>query len=327
MPAIIIKRKKREQKTQHHKKPGYQSNDALYRNDPTKRTTFTVDANAFAPSVMLNNSYPILEKGNQSFSDGKYVMDFIETNDNRPLTIKHSINNAKLIKDMLDNGEAMYVCVISSPKSSYRQLAKTYESEQKLEWDPSDLGEPPLFSPMVVSAVSKKIKLNYKKHGVAKEWHGERVTIKKGARLVIGPVIRLDSSLDNIMSFEQDQSLGDGQFKVIADTNNDFNFIVRLARDLHRFMRPTKIRGAHQQHVMTNIMTACLSLLQRKYSEDEQDEGWRSYRNLRSLETSLKEQGIKCLWYEDEFQPEYAATILKPYKLPDPSEEDEQSEI
>ena len=114
------------------------------------------------------------------------------------------------------------------------------------------------------------------------------------------------------MDFVKDQELEEGQFKVEANTDKDFRFKVSLATNLFTFM---KYQGEDtsllRQSIMVNIMTACLSLLQRDYSEVKEE----IYRNLKSLAEYMEKEGIKTLWYNCGFKPELAATKLKPHKV------------
>ena len=182
-----------------------------------------------------------------------------------------------------------------------------------------DLGAPPLFIPLVVTTAEVEITLDAAADGVAALWHGLSVRLLKGAKLLIAPPFQLRSSLLQLLSFELDEHLGDGQFEVRPDTNDGFKFIVALAADLHGFLRhPRALRN--RRNIMTHIVSAALALLRKDYGEDDGEEGWRTHGNLKALADYLEAQGLP-LWV-DGFHPERVATALYPHLFPQSGEED-----
>ena len=73
---------------------------------------------------------------------------------------------------------------------------------------------------------------------------------------------------------------------------------------------------------MTHIVGAALALLQRDYATDDDDEGCRTYPNLKAFAEHLQELGMP-LWDERDYSPERVATALYPHRLPSVEEEDE----
>ena len=72
---------------------------------------------------------------------------------------------------------------------------------------------------------------------------------------------------------------------------------------------------------MTNVVTACLALLQRDFSDDggQEEDGWQSDRNLMALADYLEENDVPHWTEVDDFRPEEVATHLYPHLVEDVS--------
>ena len=284
---------------------------------------YDIEMNAQSASNSIrSHGFPVLEVGNISFPDGRYLLSFKPGKDQASFVISHRIEGAPLISRLLDEGRAQYVCAVSSPISSYRSTHVSKESSHLVHWDLDDLGEPPLFTPMIVSTDSYSLRLREKKDGVHGIWHKQKVRIEKGSRLALGHVIQLRSSILQLISMRENKDLDDGEFFVDAETEQGFRFRVNLNPALHRFLQIQRDNGI-RQHVMTHIVTACLTLLQRDFhSDNDEDGGWKSYRNLRALADYL---ATKCQthWSDSDFKPELIATKLYPHTLPGEIDGDE----
>ena len=275
-----------------------------------------------ASNAIRSHRIPVLETGNISFPNGRYILGFTPGDDQVSFLLNHRIEGASLITRLLDDGYACYVCAVSSPISSYRSTHVSKTATQPIAWDANDLGEPPLFTPMIVSVKSCTIKLSKKDDGVHEIWDKREVTFEKGSRLALGHVIQLRSSILQLMSMQENKDLDNGQFYVDAESEQGFRFRVNLSPDLHRFLQIQRGNGI-REHVMTHIVTSCLTLLQRDFNSDNDDEGgWRSYQNLRAFADYLRGRGLPH-WSEAEFRPESVSTILYPHVLPDESDGDE----
>ena len=275
-----------------------------------------------ASNSIRSHGFPVLEVGNISFPAGRYTQSFKPGADQASFVINHRIEGAPLISRLLDEGKARYVCAVSSPISSYRRTHVSEGSSHLVHWDQNDLGEPPLFTPMIVSTDSCSLLLREKEDGVHEIWDNQKVRIEKGSRLALGHVIQLRSSILQLISMRENGDLADGEFYVDAETEQGFRFRVNLNPNLHKFLQIQRDNGI-RQHVMTHIVTACLSLLQRDFhSDDDEEGGWKSYRNLRALADFL---GTKCQthWSDADFRPEHIATKLYPHILPNETDGDE----
>ncbi len=283
---------------------------------------YTIEVAAPEPSnAVRSHDHPILESGNLSFPNGRYILD-IRLGE-RPFccVIEHRVEGAELIKRLVGAGHARYVCVVSSPISSYRRTHISADALHEVSWNVGDLGESPLLTPMILCMAPCAITIDSDKDGTHRLWNKQRVNLRKGSRLALGSVIQFQSSLLQLLSLREDEHLGEGQFFVDVKTE-PFRFHVRLSTGLHRFLRFPK--DPIRNHIMTHIVTACLALLQDDYSEDDGDTGWQSFRNLKALSDYLEKKGHPH-WSDSEFRPEKVATALYPHILPkvDSGEESE----
>ena len=265
-------------------------------------------------SAVRTHTFPALESGNTSFPEGRYVVGFEPGADASSFTVRHRIEGAKLIEDAIAKGLAQFVCTVASPISSYRVSHVSKSSTQVIGWESGDLGEPPMFTPMVVVAVPFIRTLDRKKDGVHDVWHGCTVSFERGMRLALSDVVLMRSSVLNMLLFEQDPALSNGEFRVEAEDREGFRFRVHLATDLHRFLKYDS-EDPRRGHILTHIVSACLTVLRADYAEDEEEEGgWRSYRGLLAIAAMLEEHGLPH-WSEDDFSPELAATKLYPHRI------------
>lgn len=264
-------------------------------------------------NAIRSHDHPMLEAGNLAFPEGRYFLELQPGDDRSSYVITHRIEGAPLISRLLEHRKARYVCIVSSPISSYRETHVSKQARHEVRWNVDDLGEAPLFTPAIVCYEPQKLTLSANRDGVHNIWDRQRVNLQKGSRLALGSVIQLEASILNLLSFHEDPRLEVGQFVVEPETE-PFRFRVNLHPALHRFLR---FPVDHVRHnLMTHIVTACLALLQRDYSEDDGDSGWRSHRNLIALSDYLESKEL-CHWNEDDFRPEKVATALYPLKLPE----------
>ena len=269
-----------------------------------------------ASNAIRSHGFPVLEAGNISFPNGRYSLEFEAGSDRASFVLRHRIEGAPSdLAPARRRQGALRLRRFSSPISSYRRTHVSTKAAQRIQWNQNDLGEPPLFTPMIVSADSCSLLLSEDRDGVHAIWDRQAVTIQRGSRLALGHVVQLRSSILQLLSLYENKDLGDGEFYVDALTEQGFQFKVNLSPNLHRFLQvPRKdgIRG----HVMTHIVTACLGLLQRDFHEDNEEEGWKSHRNLRAFADFLKSRDLPH-WSDDAFRPEEVATKLYPHALPE----------
>ena len=270
---------------------------------------------ASAPnSSVRGHVFPALESGNTSFPDGRYVVGFEPGDDGNSFTVRHRIEGAALISDAIKGGLAQFVCMVASPVSSYRVSHVSESSTQVVSWASGDLGEPPMFTPMVVVTEPFERTLSRVRDGVHELWDGRSVAFERGMRLALSDVVLMRSSVLNMLLFERDPRLSDGEFRVEAEDREGFRFRVHLAPGLHRFLKYDS-EDPRRGHIVTHILSACFGVLKADYSDDEEEDGgWRSYRGLQAMAEMLKEHDLPH-WSEEEFSPELAATKLYPHRV------------
>ena len=270
---------------------------------------------ASAPnSAVRGHGFPALESGNTSFPDGRYVVGFEPRADGSSFTVRHRIEGAALINYAISDGLAQFVCTVASPISSYRVSHVSESSTQVVGWESANLGEPPMFTPMVVVTEPFERTLDQVRDGVHELWDGQTVAFERGMRLALSDVVLMRSSVLNMLLFERDSALSDGEFRVVAEDREGFRFRVHLAPDLHRFLEYDS-EDPRRGHIVTHIVSACFGVLKADYSDDEEEEGgWRSYRGLQALAEMLEERDLPH-WSEEDFSPELAATRLYPHAV------------
>ncbi len=263
-------------------------------------------------NAIRSHDHPMLESGNLSFPEGRYLLDFQPGGDRSSYVITHRIEGAPLISRLLEEQKARYACIVSSPISSYRETHTSKDARHEVRWNADDLGEAPLLTPAILSYEPQEMTLSTGRDGVHLIWDNQSVFLHKGSRLALGSVIQIESSILHLLSFHEDARLGEGQFAVERETE-PFRFRVNLHPALHRFLRTPS--GNFHHNLMTHIVTACFARLQRDDADDDGESGWRSHRNLVALADYLEHKGLDH-WRDEGFRPEAVATALYPLKLP-----------
>ena len=260
--------------------------------------------------------WPTLEAGNMSFPNGNYTIVCEDKEPGQSFTLRHQVAGAPLLERWLDENKVAYICSVAAPRSMYRKLHKSDAPEQLIAWRQQDLGEPPMFTPMIVACEAIQHKAAAETDGLNHIWNGIELAIPKGGRIAIGSTFGFKSGMDGMLDFKENKSLSDGTFKVTANTDGDFKFNVELAPDLHQYLRHRR-NDPIGRNIMVHIVSRALGILQEDYSEDDGEEGWQSYQSLISLTQQLEEKGVPH-WSAETFHPEYAATTLYPHILPPP---------
>ena len=257
--------------------------------------------------------WPVLEAGNGSWPRGVYRMVCTDRNPGTSFLLTHEVRGAPLVNRWMDEGKLEFVCSVAAPRSMYRALRKSDSPRQEVVWRQEDLGEFPMFTPLIVACEEILHVAESDKDGLSGIWDGRELAVPKGARIAIGVTFKFRSGLRGMLDFRLSEDLLPGQFEVSDSAEDGFKFKVDLARDLHEHLRISRGDLAGR-NIMTHIVNAALGVLQREWAEDKEGEGWRSYRNLVALASMLEEKGLPC-WDDQHFQPEKVATALFPHKV------------
>ena len=279
---------------------------------------YTVEVVAPGPSNAVRaHEHPMLESGNPSFPRGRYRLTLLPGDDRCSFSVAHEVDGAALVTRLLESGDARCACIVSSPKSGYRQLHLAESLEHEIRWDVADLGEAPLFTPAILCVTPRRHKLSSSRDDVHSIWDDQLITLRKGSRLALGNVVQLQSSILHLLSLHQDDRVEDRQFHVEIESE-PFRFRANVGTSLYRCLRFSS--GVTRHNIMTHIVTACLVRLQHDYSDDDDDDtGWQSHRNLRAFADYLAANG-QPHWTDDVFRPEQVATAIYPLALPDDHE-------
>ena len=265
-----------------------------------------------ANNVRVQN-YPTLEEGNTAFPAAEYSIQHSQSAKQTGMILEHHLTGAQLILDMLKSGKAQYACAISSPKVGYRELLRSPDRKQELQWDIKQYGDPPCFTPMVVVVESTQKTLSAKEHDVHELWDGATVTFPLGARLAVHSPFRLaEPNLSGMVEFIPDDTMEEGMLEVKAyEDSTDFIFQVSCHPDFHQRFQ----RAVGDPHVPENVSplvaAACFSILQKEYADEEQ--GSESYFNLRQLAEFLDSMNCEH-WSAEGFDPLKTATAIYSYR-------------
>ena len=280
-------------------------------------TTPKISARAADPNPSSRAfPWPVLEAGNDSYPRGEYAVACENKETGQSFTLCHQVQDAPLIERWLAEGKVEYVCTVAAPSSMYRKLYKSGEREQVIAWSQHDLNEFPMFTPMLVAREDITHTAAAESDGLNALWNGRELSLPRGARLAVGPTFMFKLGLEGMLEFVEDKDLPDGRFKVTDSSEDGFKFKVHLAANLHHHLKIRRRSDLAGKNIMVHIVSVALSLLQKDYRDDNEEEGgWKSFPNLVGLADLLQERGIPH-WAEEGFQPEYAATQLHPHELP-----------
>lgn len=259
--------------------------------------------------------WPVLEAGNGSYPDGVYRMVCAEKNPGTSFFLTHDVTGAPLVERWMGEQKLEFVCSVAAPRSMYRKLHKSEVARQEVAWQPDDLGEFPMFTPLIVVREEIIHVAQSATDGLNRVWDGRKLVFPRGARIAIGVTFKFRSGLRGMLDFRLADNLSPGQFEVSASVEDGFKFKVDLARDLHEHLAISR-NDLAGRNIMTHVVNAALGVLQREeeWNDDRGGEGWRSFRNLVALAAMLEEKGLPR-WDDDNFQPEKVATALYPHRV------------
>lgn len=261
-------------------------------------------------------SWPVLEPGNGSYEDGQYSVTCEDKERGKSLSLVHRVYSAPLIERWMELERTNFVCSVAAPRSMYRKVHVSNTPEQTVEWVRDDLGEYPMFTPMIIAREEIHHVADCAPDGLNRIWHGKTFLLPKGGRIAVGATFKLQAGINGILDFNLDETLGPGRFRVDPSSEDGFKFKVRLATDLYEHLRYRR-KDMAGVNIMVHVVSAALSYLQRQWPDDPEDEdgNWRSFRNLVGLADLLAQHNLGH-WLDDHFSPELAATGLYPHRLP-----------
>ena len=258
-------------------------------------------------------AWPVLEAGNGSFPQGAYTIRLTRGDPSRSLQLTHEVAGAGLIEKWIASGKVLFVCTVAAPISAYRAVHLSEVPTQDVSWNPDDLGEPPKFTPMIVSSRNLEHVISADSDGVVPQWVGRTIRLQRGARIAVCQTFALRAGLIGLFDFRLQDRFPPGRFKVEPSTEEGFRFKVFLAKNLYDYLRYLR-QEPSGANIMTHIVSSALSHLKRSYADDDEAEGWQSFSGLRALADHLDSKGLGH-WGDEGFDPEFAATSLYPHRL------------
>ena len=260
--------------------------------------------------------WPVLEAGNLSYQNGIYSVFWEEKDRGKSFTLRHQVQAAPLIEQWISDSKVNYICSVASPRSMYRRLHVSNNPLQTIEWEQSDLGEPPMFTPLLVAREDLSHIVQSDSDGLHPMWEGKTLSMRSGARIAVGQTFKLQTGLNGILEFNVDEELRPGQVRVESSSENGFIFKVHLPPGLYNHLkyRRNEMPGTN---IMIHVISTALGILQRDHpvAEDDEGTGWKAHRNLVGLADFLEQKGAG-LWSDQDFRPELAATIIYPHPIP-----------
>ena len=258
--------------------------------------------------------YPVLEDGNLSFPNGIYDQEFKRGKDNSSVVLTHTLQGAHFLEHLISQGKAVFACAVSIPVTGYRKLHVSREAKHEIFWEPPQLGEPPYFRSLIL--ITKRIKHTLTKEDeVGPEWIDQKITLERGTKIAFGSFYRMSSCAEQLVAISEDSNLDKGSFLAQPCASDGFYFDVKVASDLYTFLKVPGESRSHCDSIATHIVSSCFSILQKEYSDDNEQDSWRAHSNLRALAQELDHRGLKT-WFDEGFSPEKAATVMYPHKVP-----------
>lgn len=269
--------------------------------------------------------YPALDEGNLSFPDGRYKPVVRSLAGGSSVEVSHKLEGAPLLSRLVDERRARFACLLSAPLTGYRRfcLSAESDSDQTIEWEKGEVGEPPIIRPVLVAVEDIRHELS-DKDGVAGVWQGQTVEFPKGGRLARADFLRPCASLRSLLYIRKNADRPKGSFKVASNENEGFHFSVDVAADLHAFLQNP---GAHNElysSIAAHMVSMCFAILREEQGTDRNngDEKWKHHSNLIMLANLLESKGLPH-WSDDDFSPDAVAMQLHPLSLPEDDGDDD----
>ena len=273
--------------------------------------------------------HPAIEDGNFSFPYGDYKVSHKPSeNSSTEVILHHELEGegTRFIQKLIEEDKAEFACLVSVPKTGYRQLHMSKTSEQKINWDLSVAGEPPQLEPVILYVDGNLQNGTWtEEHGVAELWLNQAIYIPKGARLARHRTLRPSSEIRHLLRAKCDDSMRQGTFTVSPNSNEGFYFSLIAAEDIYKFIQNPQGNSALRGSIVTHAVGECFHILKTDYgaSDEGEDEGnkWERHPNLVALSKWLEnegldrhweDKGIVHHWSEDGFDAVRVATELYP---------------
>lgn len=274
----------------------------------------TSTTNSYFYPVLEDDRYDYVEQNIyevEQVTDNTYAK---QTDDS--LILKYKINGDNLISQLLNSGEAKFVCTTVIKSTMYRETISEYLKEltstevvQKIPLQ--NTYEVQNFAPMIIYiGEDKEIVLNSEKMGLDLFWDGKKINLYKGAIIAKDGWRESEYSASDLLSIQRDESK-DYDFEVLIDPKEGGRFVAKVKPDLYDDMN--RVRGTKNRAHFNSIITHMLSLGFVKLREDYKD-GNEDLANFNAIKRKLKSEDL-ATWEEDGFNANEVASNFLPHKL------------
>ena len=280
--------------------------------------------------------HPVIEDGNFSFPQGDYqVSHKPSAESSTEVILTHKLEGAPFIQKLIEERRAEFACLVSVPKTGYRKLHTSKDSEQRIGWDLDIAGEPPWLWPIILYVDGNLQNGTWgKEDGVADIWLNQGIYIPKGARLARHRYLRPSSEIRHLLRAEcGDSNMSPGTFTVSASSNDGFYFRLVAAEDIYKFIQNPQGQSALRGSIITHAVSECFHILKTNHGTSEEGVNeWEQHSNLvalskwledEGLDRNWEDKGIVSHWSEDNFDALRVATELYPIDSSTLEEDDE----
>ncbi len=274
-------------------------------------------------SELKSLPFPVISPDSMDYTDAKYEVKINRIRDENKSEVRHRLSDDNMVAHLLKEGKAAFACVVCLPSTMYRKIfvapaVNVLEYPQTVDYSASGYGskvfslESPMYHPVIVT--KEKVKRTADPgDGLNSLWAHGGILIPHGGIIAYGNWARFDGDMGGLLNINLDKDIPDGSFRVEPDTSGGYRFQIYVGgADLFRRLRnPSAEDSEHRRSVLTHVLGGGFRLLKELFGGTDD---WKEYTNLRLLSNKLESEGL-AHWGDDDFPPEYAATVLYPHVL------------
>lgn len=249
--------------------------------------------------------------------DANYTPDIKRRGAETKITVEHVLKGATSLSDAVRSGKAVWQTEVRCPRLLHSEHFIGADDRQGVEWDANMVDWEGTF--VLPSMASRGHSLSTIEL-VGTAWApGETIDVPAGALLAKADVRRLKPLMQSLLLFRKDETLGDGQMRVVEDSASDTPcFVVYIAENVFaetRWNRDRRIAA----------LIGAFSAMASSESRMQPDKELWEHPVTKELRRVLLEEG-SLTWDESGFDCVHAATLLEPMTVADPSSLDSEHE-
>lgn len=287
-------------------------------------------------SGIIALGFPILDEEGASFADGvSYAASATIQGASPPkmLTVEHRLSGASFVRDWVRSGDARFATRLLFRNSACREahwfdgaLDKSGEELLAIQQIQVRFLENPEVACSIVATKDRQLVVGHPESGLTDFWRaGERIDIPGYARIGRHATLTFDDgSLGSLIRVVVDEKLDSGQMitKVNPQTKEGEKPVtLRCAKDIYDELDaftdalPTDGREAVRSAIVTQALCAIYGHMHmlphsesESYNEEDINSTLRSHGELLTEKTGLA-------WGDEDFNPSFAATKMRPYSI------------